>query len=141
LWSQALLGGKTQYYKIVMLDVATLTDADKIATNVFLKKDENGNILAAFKRIEADGLLFVNAKDSDGNVYFFDGENVNGNPGHLSVNGELKYTYKVKAYNADETAELELTSLEDGKVYSATLDYSGNVYVLTIGEILDDTAN
>ena len=141
LWSQALLGGKTQYYKIVMLDVATLTDADKTATNVFLKKDENGNVLAAFKRIEADGLLFVSAKDADGNTYFFDGENVNGNPGHLSVNGEAKYTYKVKAYNADETATLELTSLTDGKVYSATLDYSGDTYVLTIGEILDNTVN
>ena len=139
LWSQALLGGKTQYYKIVMLDAAQLSEADKTAVNVFLKKDAEGNILAAFKRIEADGLLFVTAQDADGNVYFFDGENVNGNLGHLSVNGEVKYTYKVKAYNDDETATLELVSLEDGKTYSATLDYSTNgTYTLEIGEIINN---
>ena len=140
LWSQTMLGGKTLYYKLVMLDVESLTEADKTAMNVFMKKDENGNILAAFRRIEADGLLFVNAKDEAGNTYFFDGENVNGNVGHLSVNGEVKYTYKVKAYNDDATATLELTSLEDGKTYSATLDYSkSGAYILTIGEIIDDT--
>lgn len=139
LWSQSPLGGKTQYYKIVMLDVAQLSEADKTAVNVFLKKDAEGTILAAFKRIEADGLLFVTAQDAEGNVYFFDGENVNGNLGHLSVNGEVKYTYKVKAYNDDETATLELTSLEDGQTYSATLDYSTNgTYTLEIGEIIND---
>lgn len=142
LWSQTALGGKTQYYKIIMLDVAQLTDKDKTAVNVFMKKDGHGNILAAFKRVEADGLLFVTAKDADGNTYFFDGENVGGNPGHLSVNGEVQYTYKVKAYNEDETATLELTSIADGTVYSATLDYSTNgAYVLTIGEILNNNAN
>ena len=125
-----------------MLDVAQLTDKDKTAVNVFMKKDEHGNILAAFKRVEADGLLFVTAKDADGNTYFFDGENVGGNPGQLSVNGEVQYTYKVKAYNEDETATLELTSIADGTVYSATLDYSTNgAYVLTIGEILNNNAN
>ena len=142
LWSQTALGGKTLYYKIIMLDVAQLTDKDKTAVNVFMKKDEHGNILAAFKRVEADGLLFVTAKDADGNTYFFDGENVGGKLGHLSVNGEVQYTYKVKAYNEDETATLELTSIADGTVYSATLDYSTNgAYVLTIGEILNNNAN
>ena len=140
LWSQTMLGGKTLYYKLVMLDVATLTDADKTAMNVFMQKDEHGNILAAFRRIEADGLLFVNAKDADGNTYFFDGENVNGNVGHLSVNGEVKYTYKVKAYNDNSTATLELTSIEDGTKYSATLDYStSGAYTIEISEIIDDT--
>ena len=140
LWSQTLLGGKTQYYKVVMLDVATLTDADKTAMNVFMKKDEHGNILAAFRRIEADGLLFATAKDAAGNTYFFDGENVNGNLGHLSVNDEVKYTYKIKAYNDDSTATLEITSLEDGKTYSATLDYSkSGAYIFIIGEIIDNS--
>ena len=140
LWSQALLGGKTLYYKLVMLDVNSLTDADKAAMNVFMKKDENGNVLAAFRRIEADGLLFVNAKDASGNTYFFDGENVNGNPGHLYVNDEMKYTYKVKAYNDDSTATLELTSLEDGTVYSAILDYSkSGAYTIVIEKIPDNS--
>jgi hypothetical protein len=142
LWSQSLLGNKTQYYKLIMLDVASLTAADKTAMNIYMKKDAHGNILAAFKRVEADGLLFVNAKDTAGNTYFFDGENVNGKPGNLSVNGEVKYTYKVKAYNDDSTATLEITSLADGKTYSATLDYSksGN-YILTIGEIIENGQN
>ena len=123
-----------------MLDVNSLTDADKAAMNVFMKKDENGNVLAAFRRIEADGLLFVNAKDASGNTYFFDGENVNGNPGHLYVNDEMKYTYKVKAYNDDSTATLELTSLEDGTVYSATLDYSkSGAYTIVIEKIPDNS--
>ena len=140
LWSQVVLGGKTQYYKIEMLDVASLTAADKTNADVFMKKDEHGNILAAFRRIEADGLLFVTAKDAEENTYFFDGGNVNGELGILSVNGVESYRYKILSYNDDSTASLELTSIADGTTYSATLDYSKQgEYTIKIGEIIDNT--
>ena len=140
LWSQITLGGKTQYYKIVMLDVASLTEADKTNANVFMQKDEGGNVLAAFKRVVADGLLFVSAVDAEKNTYFFDGGNVGSELGTLSVNGVEKYRYKIKSYNDDSTATLEITSLEDGKTYSATLDYSkSGAYVFIIGEIIDNS--
>ena len=142
LWSQTVLGGKTQYYEIVMLDVETLTDEEKTSMNIFMKKDENGNILAAFKRVEADGLIFLTATDDDGNNYFFDGKNANGNLGNLYVNDEAMYSYKIKSYNDDSTATLELTRLEDGVMFSATLDYSQDgVIRLIIGEIIEENAD
>ena len=142
LWSQTVLGGKTQYYEIVMLDAEALTDEEKTSMNVFMKKDENGNILAAFKRVEADGLMFLTATDDAGNSYFFDGKNANGNLGNLSVNGEVTYTYKIKSYNDDSTATLEITRLEDGVTFSATLDYSTDgVIRLIIGEIIEENAD
>lgn len=138
LWSQAPLGGKTLYYKIELLDIAT---DDLTADNVFVKRDAEGNIIAAFKRIEADGLLFVEAKDEANNVFFFDGGNAGGASGKLYVNGEYKYDYVVKAYNTDQTADLEITDVETGVKYSATLDYStsGN-YSIEIGEVIEDNA-
>ena len=53
----------------------------------------------------------------------------------LYKNGEVAYTYVVKAYNTDSTANLELTDVKTNKTYRAILDYSKNDAIrLTIGE-------
>ena len=135
MWSQVLLGGKTQYFRIDMLDMTTATEEELNAADVYVKKNENGEIVGAFRRIAADGLLFTEATDEAGTTYLFDGGNMNGNVGKLYVNGEVAYTYVVKAYNMDNTANLEITDVKTGKTYRAILDYSkAGAIRLTIGE-------
>ena len=142
LWSQTVLGGKTQYYKIVPLNVEDLTEAELGAVNVFLKKDADGNIIAAFKRVLADGILFVEAVDDAGNDYLFDGENANGNLGHIYVNGEVKYTYRVTEYVNEDTVKLVVTDIKTNVSYQATILYpeeGDNLFIL--GEIIENQAN
>ena len=89
----------------------------------------------AFYRIEVDGLYLTEAKDSKDSsiVYFFDGE------GNLLVDGEIVYTYVIKAYNGNSTATLEVTDVETGITYSATLDYgNANNKILIISEQIEE---
>jgi hypothetical protein len=50
----------------------------------------------------------------------------------LLVNGTAKYTYKIKAYNSNNTATLEVIEIASGKVYEATLDYRDPTYILFV---------
>lgn len=115
LWSQEALGGRTIYYKIEMLDVNS--EAAK-ADDAYVQTDADGNVVAAFRRVEVDGLYLTEATDANDadTVYFFDGE------GKLYVGNEVAYEYKITSYNTDDTAYLEVT--KDGVTYFAVLDYS-----------------
>ena len=133
MWSQSPLGGRTYYYKIEQLDLET---DDYTAADVYLKKDKDGNVIGALRRIEVDGLYLTEATHTDKNgkhtVYFFDGL------GKLYANDKVVYTYVIKAYNTDNTVTLEITD-KNGVTYAATLDY-GNAQNITleIGDIITD---
>jgi hypothetical protein len=135
MWSQSVLGGEVWYYDIVMLDI---TKANLNASDVFVKTDKDGNVIAAIQRIRrntVDDLLFAAAKDKGGNTYFFYGNNVDDKNGDLYVNGVLSHTYNIVSNDSKEKIfTLEITETATGKTYSATLNYatSGD-FVLTIG--------
>ena len=114
MWSQEPLGGRTIYYKIEMLDVDS---AAAKADDAFVQTDETGKAIAAFRRVEVDGLYLTEAKDvnDENTTYFFDGE------GKLYVGDQVAYEYKVTSYNTDDTAYLEVT--KDGVTYFAVLNY------------------
>ena len=86
-----------------------------------------------------DSLYLTKATDENGVVYTFDGGNINNAKGTLTavkkVNGEdqtvATYTYKVNAYNADDTATITLEDKATGKTYVATLNYqdSSNITI------------
>ena len=125
MWSQAALGGEIWYYDIVMLNVET---DDLTASDVFVQKDQDGNVIAAIKRVRrtsVDDLLFATATDSDGNRYFFYGNNVNGANGDLYVNDRLTHSYKIKENDTkNKIITLEITEKSTSKTYLATLNYS-----------------
>ncbi len=127
LWSQEALGGSIVYYKLEWLDASS--DEAK-ADDVFVQKDENGNIVKAFRRVEVDSLYMTEAKDTkDKNVvYFFDGL------GKLYVGENVAYEYELVSFdNVESTAKLTLT--KDGKKYDAVLNYKDNKNItLTIEE-------
>lgn len=134
MWSQTTLGGRTQYFKLEMLDLNTATDAELNADDVYVKRDALGNIVGAFRRVEADGLIFTVARDAQNNEYFFDGGNVDNTSGKLYVNDVYKYDYVIKSYNDNSTATIEVTDIETKITYTATLDYSvSGAYTMTIG--------
>ena len=103
------------YYKIEMLDVNSVAANEDDA---YVKTDKDGNVIAAFRRVEVDSLYLTKATDVNDNetVYFFDGE------GKLYVGDDVAYEYKVTSYNTDNTAYLELT--KDGVTYFAVLNYA-----------------
>ena len=105
-----------------------MASADLTNKNVFVQYDAQGNAVSAFLRTEVDGLYLTEAKDENGTTYFFDGL------GNIYVGEEIVYTYKITAYNTDNTANLKVTDT-DGKTYSAILNYkNSNNVKLTIGE-------
>ncbi len=122
MWSQAALGGSIIYYQ---LEKVTAT-ADLNASDVFVQRDESGNIISkfGFRRVVVDSLYMVEATDLDDGktVYFFDGRNVGDTPGSLYVGGQVAYNYVIGSFNTDNTVYLTLT--KDGAEYFAVLDYS-----------------
>ena len=114
MWSQEVLGETTVYYKIEKVDILS---EDVNASDVYVQRDENGNVIGAIRRIEVDSLYMVEAKDANDAsiVYFFDGE------GTLYAGEEAAYTYTITSFNTDDTAYLELS--KDGNTYFAVLNY------------------
>lgn len=129
MWSQGLLGNKTYYYKLEMLDLA---NADLSSSNVFVQYDKDGNAVKAILRTKVDGLYLTEAKGENDTVYFFDGL------GNLYVGDEIVYTYEITSYNSDNTTYLEVTD-KNGVTYAAVLDYSDSSNItLTIGDIVTE---
>ncbi len=130
LWSQDALAGSIMYYKLEWLDASS--DEAK-ANDVFVQKDEDGNIVKAFRRVKVDSLYMTEAKDSNNPsiVYFFDGL------GKLYVGDEIAYEYKLVSFdNTSSTAKLTLT--KDGKTYDAVLNYKDSQNItLTITEAVE----
>ena len=114
MWSQTLLQGYTQYF--------VLKPCSAEETGAYVHADGR-----AFKRIAIDSLYKTVAKDKDNASYVFDGGNVNGNKGTVTVTNPddsvVTYTYVITAYNNNNTATLILTA-ENDKKYTAILDYS-----------------
>lgn len=134
MWSQTVLGGRTLYYKIEMLNVET---DDVTANDVYVKKNAEGKVIAALRRIEVDGLYLTEANDAVNadTVYFFDGL------GTLYVGNEAAYTYKITSYNSDDTAYLEITDKTTGVTYFASLDYGDPDNVtLKLGDPIEENA-
>ena len=127
MWSQDLLAGRTIYYKVVLGDKSDYTETELLEQGAYVLGDK------VFFLIEADGLYLTDAKDLEGNAYFFDGE------GNLYVNGELKYTYKVRSYNSDNTASIHVTDLATGKKYEAEVDYgnANNITFTLFDEVIE----
>ena len=114
LWSQETYDGSTLYYTI---EWCQKTDAGAYV-------NANGK---AFKRLEADSLFKMQAKDENGYVYTFDGRNTSNDVwGTVTAekDGEttVTYSYDIVAFNTDRTATLTLKD-ETGKEYTATLNY------------------
>lgn len=127
MWSQDLLAGRTIYYKVVLGKKSDYTETELLEQGAYVLGDR------VFFLIEADGLYLTDAKDLDGNEYFFDGE------GNLYVNGELKYAYKVRSYNSDNTASIHVTDLATGKKYEAEVDYddANNITFTLFDEVIE----
>ena len=134
MWSREPMAERTWYFR---LDFVAKENLEEAATqkDAFVLRDEDGNVVNVLLRAEVDGLYLTEAFDEKGNEYLFDGE------GKLLVNGAEKYSYKIKAYNSDNTATLEVTDLTTGKTYEATLDYEDATHILfTLGEeIVEET--
>lgn len=128
MWSQDLLGGKTWYYKLEIVDLA---DCPEAAT------DPNAYICGnrAMYRTEVDGLYLTEARAENGDNYFFDGE------GNIFCGEEIVYTYVLKSYNTNDTATLHVTD-ENGVTYEATLNYqdASDIYFILGEEIVEENA-
>jgi hypothetical protein len=134
MWSREAMAERTWYFRLDFVAKEDLEEAAK-QKDAFVLRDKDGNVVNVLLRAEVDGLYLTEAFDEKGNEYLFDGE------GKLLVNGEEKYSYKIKAYNSNNTATLEVTDLTTGKTYEATLDYEDATHILfTLGEeIVEET--
>ncbi len=112
MWSRDLLAGRTWYYR---LDLVSKAEA---AGKAYFTHT-SGNVDKVLLRTEVDGMYLSEATDEDDNEYFF-GHDLEKDQSILYVNGEAKYTYKVKAYNADNTVTVHITDMETEKTYQAT---------------------
>ena len=132
MWSRELMAERTWYFRLDLVPEEEMEEAAK-RSDAYVLYDENGNIAKVLVRAEVDGLYLTEAFDEDGNEYLFDGE------GNLLVNGKAEYTYKIKAYNSNNTATLEVVNIQTGKAYEATLDYRDSTYILfVLGEEIAD---
>ncbi len=133
-WSRAPMAGKTVYFRLDLVDKASVT-SDKGYFELEGRTD--GKVLV---RTEVDGLFLTEAFDREGNKYLFDG---NGNMKAMDENdvvGEVKYTYEIKSFNADNTATLHVVDVETNVKYEATLDYKDATHILfTVGERVVET--
>ncbi|MBQ7924013.1 MAG: hypothetical protein IJ329_01755 [Clostridia bacterium] len=117
LWSQNTYDGKTLYYKLT--PTATTTEG------TFVLGDK------AYVRSEIDSLYKMEAKDTDGYTYTFDGGNLDNDTwGTITAtkDGEetRTLTYDIVSFNDDKTATITVKETVDGEeiTYTATLDYS-----------------
>ncbi len=130
MWSREALAERTWYYRLDLVDLEDATGKEYF-THV---GNEDGKVLI---RTEVDGMYLTEATDEDGNEYFFDYD-IDTNQSVLSVNGEVKYTYKVKSYNADNTVTIHVTEIDgEKKTYFAT--YKRLDQTLVIGEEVEET--
>ena len=135
MWSRELMAERTWYFRLDLVPEEQMEEAAK-RNDAYVLYDEQGNVKKVLVRAEVDGLYLTEAFDASGNEYLFDGE------GNLLVDGVAKYRYKIKAYNSNNTANLEVTDIETGKLYAATLDYSDSTHILFIlgDEIVENEA-
>ena len=68
-------------------------------------------------------MYLTEAKDKDGVTYIFDGGNVGDAMGTLTADNGKTYSYKITAFNTNNTANITLIDNETKKEYSALLDY------------------
>ncbi len=124
MWSTEALAGSTLYFSLTVVpESETATAAQE--KDAFVLRNEEGEVIRVLRKVEVDGLFLTNATDEAGVQYSFDGK------GNILSNGEVKYTYKIKSYNANNTATLEVTAIY-GSVYTATLDYKDSKNILFI---------
>lgn len=110
MWSQEVKGDNTLYYKVVFTDNLDAQNAYRLGDRAFILK-------------EADALYLTKAKDENGVIYTFDGENVGGNLGTVTASNGKTYSYKVNEYFYDNTASITFTDKETGETYDVTLNY------------------
>ncbi len=133
MWSNETMSERTWYFRLDMIDFATAEKEDQ--DQAYVLRDEGGNVVKAMLRTQVDGLYLVEAKDGEQNAYFFDGT------GKLYVNDEHVYDYKVKSYNSDSTATMEVTDVKTGTVYAATLNYAdAENYLFVLGDEIVEEA-
>lgn len=126
MWSQSTLTGKTKYY--------TLVDCQPTDTGAYTIT-KNGETRAV-KRVEVDSLFESKATDESGYTYTFDGGNVNGNQGTVTVSktGSVSKTYSYKITEYKTNAIILTFTDSDNKVYTATIDTSiaGNAKITVV---------
>ena len=127
MYSQEALGGDYLYFKrTLLLPGDEGYEAAKADRNAWYNEADGSVIL----REEADSLCLTEARDEDGNEYYFDGL------GNIWNGNELAFTYEYSdvTYNGDQTATI-IAKAADGKYYTLTLNYKvSNAYTLDIGE-------
>ncbi len=129
MWSTEPLAGSTVYFSLEVVPQDQTAEAAK-EKDVFVQRNQSGEIVKVLRRVSVDGLYLTEAKDEDGATYVFDGK------GNLIVDDVITYTYKIKSFNMDNTATLEVTD-NNGVTYSATLNYQDqDNYLFILGERL-----
>ncbi|MBQ7913292.1 MAG: hypothetical protein IJ308_06105 [Clostridia bacterium] len=137
MWSSEAMADRYWYYTIRLL---TADDEGFEEAKADVNSWYNAQNDTVIIREEVDTLCFVEAKDSEGNDYYFDGK------GNILVNGEVKYTYEIDAQNANDTYDLIVCDVATNKTYYATLDCSktddeeNNLFLLGEEIAEDDTS-
>ncbi len=116
MWSRELLAGRTWYYRLQLVDVATLPQGAEYFTRLDKTSDK------VLVRTEVDGLYLVNATDAQKNAYFFDYSDEK-QSGVVVINEQEKYLYAVRRWE-NSKAILVVTDIVSGDSYKATLDYA-----------------
>lgn len=128
MYSQEALGENYLYFNLKLLFPGDEGyDAAKADRNNWYNA-QNQSVLI---RTEADSLCLTEAKDEDGNEYYFDGL------GSIFCDGEIVFVYEYKnvTYNGDRTATI-IAKGADGLDYSLFLNYKdASAYKLEINEI------
>lgn len=121
IWSQSPSNGTTLYYQLKWCAANT--------PGAYIKEDGS----KAFVLKASDSLYYTKAKDENGVVYTFDGNNVGTTPGVLSASNGKKYAYIIREFTNDKKAIMDLVEIgvNNPTTYKATLSY-GNVENITI---------
>lgn len=133
MWSKEALAERTWYFRLDLLDASNAEGKD-----IFNLVGGSGE--KVLLRTEVDGLYMTEAVSPDGTEKYFFDYDLTTNKSTILVNGSAKYTYVIKAYNDNSTAEIEVVDIATSKKYKATLDYSNQSNItLTIGEEIVET--
>lgn len=130
MYSQEALGDNYLYFNLTLLLPGDEGYEEAKADRNSWYNKADGSVLI---RKEADSLCLTEARDEDGNEYYFDGL------GNIWIGDELAFSYEYAnvTYNGDKTATI-VTDAVDGKYYTLLLNYKvTGAYTLEIVEEIE----
>ncbi len=131
MWSKDLMAGNRMYYRLDIYDSKTGLENKDV-----FELDGTDKFIV---RTQVTSLYLTEAKNEAGISYLFDYD-LTTNKNVVYVGKDMKYSYKITAYNDDNTVGLELTDLATNVKYEATVDYSGDEPVFVLGEQIVENA-